>query len=112
MKTLLDGAPAHSSRCVLDWLQTTFPERLISIKTAFPWPANSPDLSPLEFYMWGYVKSQVFAANPQTTGEVKNIIMDTVASIAQPVLRRAVDNFVRRIERCTAARGGIFETND
>ena len=26
-----DGAPAHSSKVVLDWLETSFPQRLISI---------------------------------------------------------------------------------
>ena len=107
-----DGAPAHSSRCVLDWLETNFPQRLISRRSAFPWPANSPDLNPLDFYMWGYVKREVFAANPQSTADIKKAITDTVASISQPVLERVVDNFVRRTKSCIAARGGIFETQE
>ena len=43
-----DGAPEHSSKVVIDWLEANFPQRLISIKSSFPWPANSPDLNPLD----------------------------------------------------------------
>ncbi|PNF41577.1 hypothetical protein B7P43_G12103 [Cryptotermes secundus] len=25
-----------------------------------PWPPRSPDLTPLNFFLWGYVKSSVF----------------------------------------------------
>jgi hypothetical protein len=25
-----------------------------------PWPPSSPDITPLDFFLWGYVKSNVF----------------------------------------------------
>ena len=73
-----------------------------------------PDESDISSMVFQIVKMIECGQNQGQTSisSVLSIIMDTVASIAQPVLRRAVDNFVRRIERCTAARGGIFETND
>ena len=55
-----DGAPAHSSKVVLDWLETSFPQRLISIKSSFPWPANSPDLNPLDFLSMGVCEARGF----------------------------------------------------
>ena len=107
-----DGAPAHSSKVVLDWLETSFPQRLISIKSSFPWPANSPDLNPLDFYLWGFVKHEVFAANPQSIDETKELIRNIPAAIPQATLQRTIGYFERRLDLCgvrIAARGGHFE---
>ena len=27
-----------------------------------PWPARSPDLNPLDFWLWGHLKAMVYAA--------------------------------------------------
>ncbi|GFW39414.1 hypothetical protein TNCV_1833971 [Trichonephila clavipes] len=41
----------------------------IYVKTRFGpgnWPPRSCDLSPLDYFVWGYVKSLVYADKPQT----------------------------------------------
>ncbi|XP_072017459.1 uncharacterized protein [Amphiura filiformis] len=55
-----DGAPAHRSREVHDRLQQLFPNRVIGIGHAQEWPARSPDLTPLDFFVWGYIKARVY----------------------------------------------------
>ena len=49
-----DGAPAHYSAIVRQYLSATFPERWIGRGTnwngAIPWPARSLDLTPLDFF--------------------------------------------------------------
>ena len=52
-------------------LKSKFLARLISHRSTFPMPANSPDLNPLVYFLWGFVKSQLFKADPKTTEKIK-----------------------------------------
>ena len=38
-------------------LQELFGNRIISRRSGFPWAPHSPDLSPLDFFLWGYVNT-------------------------------------------------------
>ena len=55
-----DGATAHTARRSLRVLKEMFPGRLISLRGDEEWPARSPDLSPCDFFLWGYLKEKVF----------------------------------------------------
>ena len=48
-----DGATAYTARETIDMLRTHFPNRVISRFGDVPWPPRSPDLSPLDFFLWG-----------------------------------------------------------
>ena len=61
---LQDGAPTHSTDEVLDWLRQKFGDRIISRRSSIPWPAQSPDLNPLDF--WGRCQRIVKQENPRT----------------------------------------------
>ena len=61
-----DGAPAHSSNVVLASLREKFPGRVISRKGDIVWPACSPDINPLDFFIWGFAKTFVFNRRPET----------------------------------------------
>ena len=52
-----DGVAPHVSRLVLQWISNHFGTRCISRRTRHPWSANSPDLSPLDFHLWGFWKT-------------------------------------------------------
>ena len=45
-----DGATCHTTPLNLDFLRSKFAGRVISHKTDLPWPPNSPDLNPLDFF--------------------------------------------------------------
>ena len=47
-----DGCPAHYSEIVRNFLDEAFPDRWIGRGSLFPWPARSPDLTCLDFYLW------------------------------------------------------------
>jgi hypothetical protein len=51
-----DGAPAHFGLQVRQFLDREFPNRWIGRRGAIEWPARSPDLNPLDFYLWGGYK--------------------------------------------------------
>ena len=62
-----DGCPVHSSRVVTDYLNERFGQRWIGIHGPIKWPARSPDLNPLDFYVWGRAKELVY------TEEILNV---------------------------------------
>ncbi|GFW80017.1 transposase [Trichonephila clavipes] len=56
-----DGATCHTARATIDLLKDTFGDRLISRFGLVNWPSKSCDLTPLDYFLWGYVKSLVYA---------------------------------------------------
>ncbi|GFU56071.1 uncharacterized protein TNCV_3405341 [Trichonephila clavipes] len=52
-----DGATCHTARATIDLLKDTFDDRLISRFGPVNWPPRSCDLTPLDYFLWGYVKS-------------------------------------------------------
>ncbi|GFX56416.1 uncharacterized protein TNCV_73621 [Trichonephila clavipes] len=61
-----DGAICHTARATIDLLKDTFGDRLISRFGPVNWPPRSCDLTPLDYFLWGYVKSLVYADKLQT----------------------------------------------
>ena len=59
-----EGAPAHKGVAVRDRLQEVFPHRVIGMGHAVEWPPRSPDFTPCEFCLWGYLKQKVFMPGP------------------------------------------------
>ena len=51
-----DGAPPHWGSHFRRFLDATFPNRWIGRDGPTPWPPRSPDITPLNFFLWGYVK--------------------------------------------------------
>ncbi|XP_067204331.1 uncharacterized protein [Linepithema humile] len=54
-----DGAPAHYSRRVREILNDRFSDRWIGRGGPIVWPARSPDLNVLDYFVWGYIKALV-----------------------------------------------------
>ncbi|GFX42473.1 uncharacterized protein TNCV_1520371 [Trichonephila clavipes] len=53
-----DGATCHTARATIDLLKDTLGDRLISRFGPVNWPPRSCDLTPLDYFLWGYVKRQ------------------------------------------------------
>ena len=56
-----DGAPAHYAVSVRKWLNEHFLDRWIGRRGFVKWPVRSPDLTPLDFFLWRILKNQVFS---------------------------------------------------
>ncbi|GFX86181.1 transposable element Tc3 transposase [Trichonephila clavipes] len=50
-----DGATCHTARATIDLLKDTFGDRLISCFGPVNWPPRSCELTPLDYFLWGYV---------------------------------------------------------
>ena len=106
-----DGAPCHRRREVTARLTELFGDRVIAMNRAVEWPARSPDLTPLDFFLWGYLKSKVFLTPPENLAELERRIREEMNVLRQDraMIRRAVFDMVRRAQVCTERNGGHVE---
>ncbi|KMQ83534.1 hypothetical protein RF55_19752 [Lasius niger] len=71
-----DGAPAHFSVVACEFLNATYPDHWIGRGGPHPWPARSPDLNPIDFFLWGYLKSLVYNTPVENEEDLRNRIVD------------------------------------
>ncbi|GFY07739.1 uncharacterized protein TNCV_4133361 [Trichonephila clavipes] len=74
-----DGATCHTARATIDLLKEMFGDRLILRFGPVNWPPRSCDLTPLDYLLWGYVKSLVYADKPQTLDHLEDNIRRVLA---------------------------------
>lgn len=104
-----DGAPPHYSLLVRAYLNTTFPNRWIGRLGPIRWPPRSPDLTPLDFFLWGYVKERVFRTTVDNLHELRNRIIENCLLPDDEMLERVRESFIHRIFMCLSQRGAHFE---
>ncbi|KOC63762.1 hypothetical protein WH47_02788 [Habropoda laboriosa] len=64
------------------------------------------DLTPLDFFLWGFLKSKVYANNPKTIDELKNNITAAINEIEFQLCENVMENWVKRIGLMEKSRGG------
>ncbi|XP_073994372.1 phosphatidylinositol 3-kinase regulatory subunit alpha isoform X3 [Rhodnius prolixus] len=60
-----DGCPAHSARHVKRYLDRQFDGHVISTRGTIQWPPRSPDLTPMDYFLWGYLKNKVMGVKDE-----------------------------------------------
>ncbi|GFU06803.1 uncharacterized protein TNCV_4353591 [Trichonephila clavipes] len=76
-----DGATRHTANPVKAFLIQTFGEdRIVSRRRRYPLLPRSPDLTPVDFWLWGYLKSHVYLSGPSSLSELKDAICREVSS--------------------------------
>ena len=99
-----DGAPAHWAVNVRRFLDTTF-DQWIGRRGSIEWPARSPDLTVVDFFLWGYLKEKVFERNPSSLAELKRFIKEEFHKIPQEMIARACRSVKTRYELCIELEG-------
>ena len=87
-----DGATAHKARKSVAVLREISPSRLISLRGDISWPARSQDLTPCDYFLWGYLKAEVFKHRPRSLQALKDAIRLEVARIPHDMLDRVMRN--------------------
>ncbi|CAK1590754.1 unnamed protein product [Parnassius mnemosyne] len=101
-----DGATCHTAHETIDLLQQRFPEHIISRNSDVNWPPRSCDLTPCDFFLWGFVKSRVYANKPETIPELKSEIQRVIGEIQPHLCAKVMENFMKRVMACHRSRGG------
>lgn len=104
-----DGAPPHFARPVREYLDEVFPGRWIGRRGPIEWPARSPDLTPLDFFLWGYLKSKVFKTKPANVEVLKERITHECRLISPEIIRNVQNEFHCRLRYCQRVNGQHFE---
>ncbi len=92
-----DLAPAHTAKGTKSW----FNDHGV---TVLDWPANSPDLNPIE-NLWGIVKRKMRDTRPNNADELKAAIKATWASIPPQQCHKLITSMPHRIEAVIKAKG-------
>jgi hypothetical protein len=95
-----DNDPKHTSKLAKDWFQD---HRV----TVLDWPANSPDLNPIE-HLWDHLKRQLngYERVPTSIHELKGRIEVEWNKIPRDVCVKLIESIPRRIEAVIKAKGG------
>lgn len=104
-----DGAPPHFDRMAREFLDTNFPGRWIGRRGSTEWPPRSPDLTPLDFFLWGYLKSKIYATECQTIEELERRIIDTCEEIDEQTFINVREAIYNRALYCQDLGGGHIE---
>ncbi|GFV02027.1 transposable element Tc3 transposase [Trichonephila clavipes] len=92
-----DGATCHTARATIGLLKDTFGDRLISGFGPVNWPLRSCDLTPLDYFLWGCIKSLVYADKPQTLDHLEDNIRRVIADIRPQMLEKIIENWTSRL---------------
>jgi hypothetical protein len=101
---------------VRNHLKTHLPRRWIGRAGASDvvwcrWPPRSPDLTPCDFFLWGYIKDKVFVPPlPRSLPELRQRITTAIPSITRDTLHKVWDELDYRLDICRVIRGAHIES--
>ena len=72
----------------------------------YNWSPRSSYLTPLDFFLWDYVKDKVHADAPQLIQELKEEIRAVNDEIEPQMCENVMRNFMKRAWSCKCSRGG------
>ncbi|XP_066251951.1 histone-lysine N-methyltransferase SETMAR-like [Euwallacea similis] len=105
-----DGAPAHFAADVKEYLNQEFEGRWIGRGGPVFWPPRSPDLTKIDFFLWGHIKNVVYQTAPTTAEDMKQRIIHAFRNtVSIEMLREVNRSFLARLQLVSDRNGGQFE---
>ncbi|KAK9891522.1 hypothetical protein WA026_014759 [Henosepilachna vigintioctopunctata] len=99
-----NGPTCHTARETMDMLKDKFGEQLISRNGSVNWPPRSCDLTPLDYFLWGYVKSLVYVDKPNTIEALQDNITRVIRGIQTEILGKVTQNWTFRMDHLIRSR--------
>lgn len=93
-----DEAPSHMLPETFAVLGKMFGNKYISPYGPVNWPSKSCDLTPVNFFLWGYLKGKVYAQMPTTLNELEANIRQALANIAPKMAEHVFRHWKQRIQ--------------
>ena len=92
-------------------INARFPNRWIGRGGPVQWPPRSPDLTPMDFFLWGEMKRLVYSTPVPTEADLVARVAAAALFITHTpgIFERTRQSLVRRCHLCVEVNGGIFE---
>lgn len=104
-----DGAPPHYALNVRQYLDRAFPNRWIGRRGTIEWPPRSPDLNPLDYCLWGHLKTKVYKTEPENLQELRQRLVHEIRQITPDVVHNITHEFYFRLGFCQEKNGQHFQ---
>ena len=103
--------PPHNSATVREYLNEAFKNRWIGRGGSIAWPPRSPDLTSLDFFLWGYLKSVVYETPVESREDLVDRIFNAADAVrAMPnIFTRVQESLCNRYRTCLVVGGRNFE---
>ena len=73
------------------------------------WPTRSPDLTPCDYFMWGFIKSKVYTRDILNITDIKQKITEAFTNITKPMLSDVFSSYWYRLEKVLEFKGSHIE---
>jgi len=83
-----DRSPAHFGCFVTDILNDRFPDPWIGRGGPIPKPPRSPDLFPIDFSLWGYIKNIVYAEKIRNIQHLQVRISSAIETVTRDIIQK------------------------
>ena len=100
-----DSAPAHESKETQAWLQ----KECYNFVPFSHWPPSSPDLNPLDYFVWSYVENITNMSSYNTKASLITTICQVFTELLPALVEKACSQFQICIEAVIEAEGGYIE---
>jgi inhibitor of nuclear factor kappa-B kinase subunit alpha len=99
-----DGATSHTAHATRDWLVENVPHFI----PARDWPANSPDLNPME-NLWGIMDQKIKAKAPKTAEQLKQLLEKVWKELPAEMVKGLVAGVPQRLTDVIRNKGAYIE---
>jgi len=99
-----DNTPAHSTHDTVKLLHREMPGFI----GPDMWPANSPDLNPVDYRIWSVMQECVYRTPIRDVAELRQQLA-TWTEFQQNIVDEAVEQWRDRLHACVWAEGGHFK---
>ena len=74
-----------------------------------PWPPRSPDITPLDFFLWGYVKNIVYRTKVRDINDLQHRIIQVINAVTINMFARTWQEIEYRLDIVSATDGAHIE---
>lgn len=91
-------------------MNEVFFERWIGRRGTIEWPARSPDITPLDYFLWGHLKNVVYKTKPHDLEDLKQRIEVECRRIEETdILSNVLNTFPKYLAYCQEVNGRQFK---
>jgi hypothetical protein len=89
-----DSAPAHKASATVQWLEANY-----NFIPAGDWPANSPDLSPMDYAINGIFKHRLWKKKTRNLARLMRAMKEEWKNISKALCLRTLQSWKGRVQK-------------